>query len=260
MPEDFDVLEYNYPDAKEIKVTPLADLHTGDILTEEDKFDEFIEQIKADPLWMVPILGDIMQVSLKSSVSNIYLQKYSPSEQKKIVSKKLEPIRNHILCAVPGNHEGRMAKEVDNDPLYDVMCKLDLEDRYRANAAFLFINVGKRPKNGRANFYSIMCHHGTGNGALSGSAVNNNERFASWVDGLDISISGHVHKNLLSYPSKIVIDPRNKVITQRDMMVITASPWQLYGGYALGKRLNPSGHRAQTIYLSGTEKKFDARM
>jgi hypothetical protein len=260
MLDDFTPIEYNLPNLTEMKVTGVADLHIGEILTQEDVFDAFVEQVKADPSWYVAWLGDLVNNATKSSKSNVYLQKYSPSEQKKIVARKMEPLRDRTLSLIRGNHEERSARDVDDDPIYDIACKLDIEDKYRCNAAFMFMNVGKHPKNGRANFYSIMCHHGTGTGTLAGSAINNSERFAAWVDGLDISISAHVHKNLLSYPSKIVIDPRNKLITQRDMMVITASPWQTYGGYALAKRLNPSGHRPQVIYLSGLEKKFDVRM
>ena len=42
----------------------------------------------------------------------------------------------------PGNHERRSMKDADDDPMYDVACKLDLEDLYRENLGVIKLKFG----------------------------------------------------------------------------------------------------------------------
>ena len=67
------------------------------------------------------LTGDMMNNATKSSVSDIYSEVCSPSEQK--MHDPAVSVKDRILC-VMGNHENRSKKEVDLDPLYDVFVML----------------------------------------------------------------------------------------------------------------------------------------
>jgi hypothetical protein len=175
----------------------------------------------------------------------------------------LKPIKNRILCAVSGNHENRSVKDADDDPTYDIMCKLDLEDLYRPNAAFVKIGIGTRPKSDSDNIersqacYVFAVMHGAGGGVYTGAAVNRNERFGNVIDGLDCLVVGHTHKGTVSKPAKIVVDVRHNKVSQKHYTVINSVSWMSFGGYAIKKMLLPAqGGNPQTLRLSKTSKKI----
>ena len=87
-----------------------------------------------------------------------------------ILMRMLKPLRDRILCAVPGNHEGRSGKDADDCPIYDIMCKLDLEDFYRENIAFVKIGIGNPKGDGERNpTYALAIMHGAGGGIPPGN-------------------------------------------------------------------------------------------
>ena len=117
--------------------------------------------------------GDLINNGIKSSVSNVYDETMRPREQKKLLVEMLSPLKDRILCAVSGNHERRSSREVDDDIIYDVMCKLDIEDVYRENLAFLKIQFGTARSDGKVNPTYVICiTHGTGSGIMTGASVN----------------------------------------------------------------------------------------
>ena len=89
------------------------------------------------------LAGDLMNNATKTSVSNVFEEVMRPSEAKRQLVTALTPLRERILCGLPGNHE-RRNRDVDDDPMYDIMCKLDLEHLYRENMAFVKVG-GSRP-------------------------------------------------------------------------------------------------------------------
>lgn len=237
---------------KEIVIYPISDVHLGCLEHNEDEWNKFIECVKKDPKAYVILVGDLMNNATRSSVSDIFEDVYTPSQQKKLLIKYLTPIKDKILCAVSGNHERRSIKDADNDPTYDIMCKLDLEDIYRKNIAFLKVQIGKH------STYTFAVTHGTGGGIYTGAAVNRNERFGHVIDGLDCLIVGHTHKGIVSKPSKIVIDSRNNVVSLKSYTVISTQSWLNYGGYAVQKMLLPASsatsENGQKLYLARRPK------
>lgn len=257
---DFHPVIIDIPNNEDIVIYPISDLHIGsqNILLKE--WTDFKKKLLSEPNSYITIGGDMMNNGVKNSVTNIYEETMRPREQKKWLVEQLEDIKDKILCVVPGNHENRSAKEVDDNPLYDVCCKLDIEDRYRDNACFIFLRFGnikdrKTASSKKRPTYSICVLHGSGGGVLTGSAVNKNERFGMAIDGLDILIVGHTHKPVLSRPQKIFVDPFNKRISFKPFTVVTSTAWLEYGGYALRKQLLPASHSLQEIQISGTAKK-----
>lgn len=227
----------------------------------EKEWADFCEMVENIPNAYIVLGGDLINNATRNSVSNVFEETMRPREQKKVIAGMLMPIRDRILCAVSGNHERRSGKDVDDDPTYDIMCKLDIEHLYRENMAFVKLQIGKKNGDGVKNpTYMLTVTHGAGGGMLTGGAVNRNERFGYVVDGMDCLIVGHTHKPFVTQPSKIKIDPYNNKVDIKPFKVVSSTSWLNYGGYAAQKMLLPSSHAPQVITLCGKRKDIKVTM
>jgi predicted phosphodiesterase len=254
---DLKPLVYEFPDNNDIIIYPISDLHIGAREAMVKEWDKFKKRLKEEDYSYIAIAGDMMNNGTKNSVTNVYEETMRPMEQKKWLVEQLSDIKDKILCVVPGNHENRSVKEVDDNPLYDVCCKLDIEDKFRENMAVLILRLGNVKGNGLKNpTYTGAVLHGSGGGTLTGSAINKNERFAYSFDGLDFMIVGHTHKPVNTVPSKIVVDKQNKRVSLKPFRVIVSTSWLNYAGYAIRKQLLPSTHSLNELHLCGSKKEM----
>ena len=262
---DFDLIVHPLYGGHDITIVPIADVHLGSEGCMQEEFIDFVKTIEQTPNMYAVLGGDLIENATKSSVSNVYRQTMSPMEQKKMMCKILEPIRDRILCANGGNHERRTTR--DQDVTYDICAKLDIDDRYRESIAFVKIQLGLE-KNSLGNkagtyqrpTYTIAVTHGAGGGVLSGGVINRNERFGFIIDGADALIVAHSHKPMVSNPAKIKVDPHNNTISVTDFKMIVATSWLRYTGYPIQKMLLPSAHCIQYLTLSGSKKKMSVTM
>ena len=228
----------------------------------EQEFIKFIGTVAQTPNVYLILGGDLIDNGTRSSVTNPFKATMPPSQQKKEMARILEPVRDRILCLVTGNHERRSGKDADDDPVYDIAAKLDIEHLYRENIAFVKIQLGRdRYRQGNNDCskrptYVLAVTHGSGGGILTGGAVNRNERFGYVIDGMDALIVGHTHKPYMTQPSKILVDTRNNRISFKPFKVISMTGWLSYGGYAAQKQLLPSSHCLQTLTLKGNTKEI----
>lgn len=262
MPRDFDMIVHHIPENHDIHLHYVADVHLGAQEHMTREWEEFCAKILDDPYAYIILGGDLINNATRSSVSNIFDETMRPREQKKIMLEMLTPLRDRILAAVPGNHEGRSGKDADDDPMYDIMCKMDLEDYWRENIAFVKIQIGKESERSEHfQTYMVVAMHGTGGGILPGAIINRNERFGYVLDGADALLVGHSHKPMVSQPGKILIDTRNNMVSIKPLKVIVATSWMNYGGYAMRKQMLPNSHAPQIITLhSGKHKKISVTM
>lgn len=261
MLSDFELITHEFPERRDLVIIPLSDIHLGAREHMEREWTSFCDTVLRQPNVYVTLGGDLINNATRSSVSNVFDDTLRPREQKKMMVEMLAPIRNRILCAVTGNHERRSTKDVDDDPTYDIMCKLDLEHLYRENIAFVKIRIGDLAGNGMKNpTYTLAVTHGAGGGIFTGAAVNRNERFGYVIDGLDCLIVGHTHKPFVTQPSKIFVDTHNNKIAVKPFKVVSSTSWLGYGGYAAQKMLLPSSHAVQVITLKGTKKEIIVTM
>ena len=245
MKSDFELIVHKLPKCKEAKIYCIGDLHVGAIEANIKGWESFVQRILNEKFAYLCLMGDLMNNATRSAVSNVFEDTMRPREQKRYLANALAPLSERILCAVSGNHEARSGKDADDDPMLDIMSKLDLEDLYRPNAAFVKLGFGSRPKmkggiESPNQVYVICITHGAGGGIYTGATVNRNERFGMVLEGVDILAVGHTHKGTISKPSKIVVDTRSNSVKQKSMTVISACSWLSYGGYAMRKMLLPS--------------------
>ena len=258
MLSDLTLITHHFPERKDIRIYPIADVHLGAAEHMTREWEQFCERVKDEQAYII-LGGDLINNSTRNSVSNIFDEVMRPRDQKRLIVEMLKPIRDRILCMTTGNHE-RRNRDVDDDPSYDIACKLDIEDVYRENIAFLKIQIGNKELDGTRNpTYLLTVTHGAGGGMLTGGAVNRAERFAYVLDG-DALILGHTHKPFVTQPSKIKIDPHNNKVTLKPFKVISMTSWLQWGGYAAQKMLNPTSFCPQVITLCGTKKEISVSL
>ena len=261
MLSDFELITYHFEKNDDIIIYPISDVHLGAAEHMEKEWEYFCEKLLEMPNTYIILGGDLINNTTRTSVANIFEETMRPREQKKRMAEMLEPIKSRILCAVTGNHERRSVKDADDDPTYDIMCKLDLEELYRENIAFIKIQIGDKDGHGMKNpTYTLVVTHGAGGGMLTGASVNRAERFGYVIDGMDALIVGHTHKPLVTQPSKIKIDPFNNKVSLKPFKVVISTSWLNYGGYAAQKMLLPSSHASQIMVLKGDYKDIKVTM
>ena len=261
-----EMVEHKYPG--EMEIYPLADVHYGSIECNEKAWEAVIKEILEKPNRFCVLNGDLVDNGVKSSVTNCYEATCPPSAQKKYMVDALRPLAEagRIILATSGNHEYRTKRESDQDITHDILTKLDCEDVFRPDVAFLVCRVGDRGigNNHQPNIsYNIVMVHGTGGGYLPGSTLNRNERFATqYIDGVDIAIVSHSHRGMVSRPSKLVINSQAMNVTQRDILVVSSVAWMDYGGYAMRKMLPPqtSCNPQKIILGDNTYRERDIRV
>lgn len=236
MKEYTDIIIHNFN--KDIIICPISDVHFGALGYNEKAWNDFCKWVEKEENVYLTLGGDLINNGTKNSVSGPFDDIVRPREQKRRMAEMLMPIRDRILCAVPGNHEGRSGKDADDDPMADIMCKLDLEDLYREEMAF--VKIAMKNHKETINQYILGVTHGSGGGIFTGATINRNERFGNVIDGIDCLIIGHSHKPFVTKPKKIVVDGNNNYIKMTKYVVIGSTSWLSYGGYALKKMLLPA--------------------
>lgn len=246
MIDDFVLIDAKFEKNTSLNIYPLGDVHIGSKEFDLDLFKAWVDMVKNDPNGAVVIVGDMMNMGLRNSKSNVYEETLSPMAQKELCYELLAPIADKIIAGCSGNHEYRAVKEVGMNPLYDVFCRLRIEDRYRENACFIKLTVGKQGKN--PNTYGIVLTHG--------SSKNKDERWTYGVDGCDCFISGHTHEATHKPLGKIRMDLSHNKVKTVGYQNIVVTPFQSYGGYAVrGKYMPNHLEQFQRIIFDGTSKK-----
>lgn len=237
---DFEMITHEFD--KPITIFPISDVHYGALEHMDKEWLSFCKMVDQTPNAYVILGGDLVNNNVRTcGFINPYDEVVRPREQKKHMVEFLSPLKGRILCAVGGNHEARSIKDDDVDITYDIMAKLDIEDLYRQNMAFMKVSLGRRKRdNAPTQSYTFAVTHGAGGGIYTGATVNRNERFGNIVDGLDCLVVGHTHKGTVSKPAKIVIDRKSGKVSMSHYTVISMVSWLNFGGYALKKMLLPS--------------------
>lgn len=260
MQKDFEMVTHSFNEP--IVIFPVSDVHFGALEHMNKEWLDFCKLVDKTPNAHVILGGDLVNNNVRTcGFINPYDELVRPREQKKRMVEFLEPIKDKILCAVSGNHEARSIRDDDIDITYDIMAKLDIEDLYRPNMAFMKVSLGhRRDDNTPIQSYTFAVTHGAGGGIYTGATVNRNERFGNVIEGLDCLVVGHTHKGTVSKPSKIVIDRKNDTVTMGHYVVISMVSWLNYGGYAMQKMLLPA-HVADPqklkLHMNKTRKQIE---
>ena len=251
-----------------VELHTFADEHIGDEHCDMKRLLERIEHIKNTPNAYCILNGDIMDNATKTSIGDTYAQVFSPMEQLARATELFEPIKDKILCITHGNHENRTYKKEGINLSRLIANQLGLEDRYTPTSAVLFIRVGEnsnghKETNGsgkkRHICYTLYVLHGSGGGRKEGAKAIRLADMASIVD-CDLYIHSHTHLPLIMKQAFHRIDPRNSTVAIVDKLFVNTAANLNYGGYGEAGEFKPSSKETPVIYLSGTQKKFTAKL
>lgn len=246
MLDDFSLIQHKFDTPPFINIYPLGDVHIGSKECDMELLKQWIEMVKNDPNGYAVLVGDIMNMGLKNSLSNVYEEVLNPAEQKEVAYELLNPIADKILAGCSGNHEYRMVKEVGTNPLYDVFCRMRIEDRYRENVCYIKLTVGKQGRN--PNTYGVVLTHG-----------KSKKKDLDWtyaVDGADVFIGGHTHLGTHQPLSKIKLDLSHNKVKPMNYQHVVVIPFQQYGGYAVRNKYLPNAvGQFQRIQFDGSTKR-----
>lgn len=237
---------------KNIKVLALSDLHIGDSLCNLKLIKSVLEEVKNSPNTFIILNGDLMNNSIKNSVSSIYDEALSPMEAIVKLTNLLEPIKDRILVIHPGNHEWRSYKEDGIDIIRLVARQLGIEDRFSDGWWYLYLTLGMGNKQ-RPIMYTITGVHGYGGGRKNGGKINNLVEMSDKVIA-DVYVMGHTHTPIMTRNSIFVPDYQHKCLVQKDKYYLMTNSFLEYGGYGEQYGFTPSTTEHQEMILDGTKK------
>lgn len=244
---DFDLIVHKFGrEADYVNVYPLGDLHIGSEEFDMVKWKKWKKMVMEDEYGVIVTIGDLMDMGLKNSLTNVYEQTMRPWDQKRWLAEELKPLKDKILCGVQGNHEYRTTKSADGCAMYDVMAKMDIEDRYRANAGFLKISLGSKSSDRQWSYTFALFH---------GASKFKTRVMGYAIDGMDVMVTGHDHQPQTYFPAKIVIDSKNETVNMRGFVRLVVSPFLKMGGYGMKAMYEPQDStKIPIIRLSGKKK------
>lgn len=251
------------PDLNEIEIHIFADLHIGDKFCDMNSIKERINYVKDHKKAYAILNGDIINNATKTSVSDCYAEELSPAEQLDKFVELFEPIKDKILALTSGNHENRTYTKEGIDITRLCARQLGIEDNYSKTGAVLFVRLGtsrKTPKKDlRQVCYSIYLNHGSGGGRKEGAKTIRLADMASIVDA-DIYVHSHTHLPMIMKERYYRTTWVKSSITPIDRLFVNTSASLNYGGYGEAYEFKPSSTDCPIIYLSGTEKKYWAKL
>lgn len=244
-------------DLKEITIIPISDVHIGDKTMNMELLKETLKRIKEEPNTYTIINGDICNVALKNSKSDVYADEMTPMEQLNYAITLLEPIKDKILVLSNGNHEARITKETNIDILYLLAKQLKIEDRYAPSWWYLYLSLGKNYNSKQKPFlYIITGYHGSGGGRKPGGKINRLEEMSQVVIA-DLYIMSHVHKTIGTKGMIYVPDVQHKTMIKKDLYYLITNSFVEYdNSYAETMGLIPGNTSINECKLSGIKKEI----
>ena len=236
-----------FDDTKQIKVLNVGDVHYGNPCCDRKAFKEAIDYIKLekDCYWIST--GDLLEVAIKDSLSDVYKSLNLYDEIKDIVD-LLEPIKHKCLGIVGSNHHYRVERKIGLN-LDALLCEF-LQIPYLGIIGYLRIIVGNIG-------YFVALHHGYGAGRTKGSKVNKLENFGNVAKGFDVYMMGHVHFFDFFIDKDLIIDKKHNKVVNCISYYITTSHFLNYRD-SYGERLlldsSPKGCAMITLFGGNSVK------
>ena len=237
---------------KSIKVLALSDFHIGDSLCNLKLIRQVLDEVKKSNNTFIILNGDLMNNSIKNSVSSIYDEELSPMQAIVKLCDLLEPVKDRILVIHPGNHEWRSYKEDGIDIIRLVARQLGIEDRFSDGWWYLYLTLGMGNKQ-RPIMYTITGIHGYGGGRKNGGKINNLVEMSDKVIA-DVYVMGHTHTPIMTRNTIFVPDYQHKSLVQKDKYYLMTNSFLEYGGYGEQYGFTPSTNEHQEMILDGTKK------
>ena len=244
-------------DIQELELHTFADLHIGEAGCDLKGIKEHIKEVEVKENAVAILNGDLINNALKTSISDIYDETMTPTDEIKLCIELFEPIKNKIICITSGNHEDRTKNATSISPMEFIAAKLGISDKFAQIGAVVFIRFGWNKNRKRKQWYSIYVTHGRGGGRKEGSKANRLAEMASIVD-CDIYIHSHTHLPMVIKEGFYRTDFINSNVSYVDKLFVNTSSMLEYGGYGQVGEFKPNSKHNPIIILNGINKEFKA--
>ena len=252
MYDAFTVIKHVLPrDYTHINIYGMSDAHIGAKESSLSTLRAWVRTVLDDPYGYVIIAGDMINNGIKDSKTNVYEEVMPPRQQKRVCAEIFKPLADaeRILAWIPGNHEERSARSVDDDPSYDICVSLGVEDVWRPDCAIIKISVGSAKKD-RQVAYGICVTHG--------SSQNKHRKFVAQIENFDVAFSGHTHAQSVEPMYKMHLDLNSGTVKWKRCRIVVLPSLMDYASYAIRKELTPQMYGSiPVITLCGTRKRVD---
>ena len=255
-PLDVKVVQRSFPEAKEIHLLPLGDLHWDSRYSNHSLIERKIQEIKENN-YLTLLIGDTFDKLFFN-----WLLKEQQGDDLNValvtVANLFKPIKENILLIMDGNHERGMEKKTGFN-MAEALANV-LEIPFIRGIGVLHLRVGKYRKNqtsksfSRMNSYVGLVAHGYGGGRTKGAKANKAAALGDVMENCDFSIMGHVHDPNLIPNSRLVYDPQRKTVYAREIRNVILSAFQNYSNYAQESFMRPSPQLEYLMRFDGTYK------
>jgi predicted MPP superfamily phosphohydrolase len=227
----------------EIEIYPIHDLHYGNKQFDLDKWKKLKAEILAEPNRYCVMVGDLMEMAVPGSKSDMFTQTVPPEAQKEWIAYEMGELADRIIAVVSGNHEHNRATKICGlYPLYDACCWAKIQDRYRENFAVVDIAVGKRLGT------NVRQYH------YAGFLTHKAKELKAWstvdtLEGFDFMCYGHDHDPKEHSRAHLVYYAQNKNLKVKTVETVNVGSFLAYGGYAARAAYRPPSDKLYKIVL-----------
>ena len=238
---------------KEIEIYPIHDLHYGNEQFDLNKWKKLKAEILEKPNRYCVMVGDMMEMAVPGSKSDVFSQTVPPEAQKEWVSYEMGCLSDRIIAVISGNHEqNRATKLCGLHPLYDACCWARIQDKYRENFAVLDVGFGKRHgvTDKKYRYVGFLTHK---------AKELKNWSTVDTLEGFDFMLYGHDHDPKEHSRSHLVYDGKNKRLTIKNIETINCGSFLTFGGYAARAAYRPPSSKMYKLILNphrNAEKKM----
>lgn len=172
----------------------MGDIHLG-AAVDIEKFQGYLDWAKKNKAYIF-LMGDLFDTATLTSPTEVWGQQMSLNNAINFLVKLLSPVQSQIIGAINGNHEKRLIKFANFDPIADLCDRLDIE--YAKYSAVIRFRIGKHVNN-KINKtspnieYVFYAHHSKGGGTTIGGKINRAKKLTDIFEGADAYLIGHNH-------------------------------------------------------------------
>lgn len=176
------IKQYKY--SKGVSIVNFGDIHLGDKCCDKKSVYSVVKQIEKDDNIVWLSTGDLLNVALKNSKSDVYSSMSLKDELNEFIE-LINPIKHKCLGIVGSNHHKRLENEVGLN-LDETICALS-GIPYLGDIGVIDVTVDN------CSYYLVL-HHGVGGGRTIGAKANELARLGDIISGADIYMQGHTHQ------------------------------------------------------------------
>lgn len=227
---EFPELIVTVPDSwPHIKLAPWYDVHHGHALHASTMFKRHVKWFMEEKYVVGWNGGDFFENVVEGSPGQ-WSQTEIPDQQFKHSVEILQPMRDKLLFAIPGNHEARTFRNAGFDIARELAERVGIE--YFPDYCFCTIKW-------KGMKFRLCAHHGTGAAASPGGQRNAARKDMPWV-GADLYWTGHLHQPIADVVYRADYDQStDRMVSRSSIVIISPSYLRYFGGYGAAKRLGP---------------------